>query len=119
MIDPDESLPPTGSNDAQAVIEAHSISKRFGAVQALDDVSMAVGPGEVRALVGENGAGKSTLIKIMTGVYQPDEGELRYRGQRVQFARPRDAQVAGISTIYQEINLVPLLSAREEPLPRP
>ena len=67
-------------------------------------------PGEVQALVGENGAGKSTLIKIMTGVYQPDAGELRYLGERVQFARPRDAQLAGISTIYQEINLVPQLS---------
>ena len=55
----------------------------------------------------------------MTGVYQPDDGELRYGGQPVQFARPRDAQVAGISTIYQEINLVPLLSAAKQPLPRP
>ena len=111
MVDQDEALTPPGSSEPRAAFEARSISKRFGAVQALDDVSMAVRPGEVRALVGENGAGKSTLIKIMTGVYQPDEGELHYEGQRVQFARPRDAQMAGISTIYQEINLVPLLSA--------
>ncbi len=95
------------------VFEARSISKRFAAVQALDDVSMALRPGEVRALVGENGAGKSTLIKIMTGVYQLDEGELIYGGARVSFARPRDAQTAGISTIYQEINLVPLMSAAQ------
>jgi ribose transport system ATP-binding protein len=74
---------------------------------------MELRPGEVRALVGENGAGKSTLIKIMTGVYQPDSGDLYYRGERVHFARPRDAQIAGISTIYQEINLVPQMSAAQ------
>jgi galactofuranose transport system ATP-binding protein len=95
------------------VFEARGIDKRFSAVQALDDVSMELRPGEVRALVGENGAGKSTLIKIMTGVYQPDRGELYYLGERVHFARPRDAQVAGISTIYQEINLVPQMSAAQ------
>jgi monosaccharide-transporting ATPase len=98
---------------AAPVFEARAISKRFGPVQALDDVSMSLTPGEVRALVGENGAGKSTLIKIMTGVYRPDAGELVYRDERVQFARPRDAQVAGISTIYQEINLVPSMSAAQ------
>jgi ribose transport system ATP-binding protein len=95
------------------VFDARHIDKRFAAVQALDDVSMELRASEVRALVGENGAGKSTLIKIMTGVYQPDRGELYYQGQRVQFARPRDAQVAGISTIYQEINLVPQMSAAQ------
>lgn len=67
-------------------------------------------PGEVHALVGENGAGKSTLIKIVTGVHQPDEGRILYRGEEVAFARPLDAQAAGISTIYQEVNLVPSLS---------
>ena len=71
---------------------------------------MALRAGEVRALVGENGAGKSTLIKVLTGVHQPDSGEITYRGVPVRFARPRDAQAAGISTIYQEVNLVPLLS---------
>src|SRR6185436_17266322 len=84
------------------VFEARSVSKRFGPVQALDDVSISLQPGEVRALVGENGAGKSTLIKIMTGVYRPDDGILVYQGEQVSFARPRDAQLAGISTIYQE-----------------
>lgn len=101
------------ANAASPIFEARSVFKRFAAVQALDDVSMALKPGEVRALVGENGAGKSTLIKIMTGVYQPDGGELRYAGRRVHFAKPRDAQIAGISTIYQEINLVPLMSAAQ------
>ena len=100
----------------QAVPEARRPALRR---QALDDVSLAVRAGEVHALVGENGAGKSTLIKVMTGVYQPDEGELAYLGQPVTFARPRDAQAAGISTIYQEINLVPLLSVATQPVPGP
>ena len=92
------------------VLEVDAVSKRFAGVVALDEVSMALRPGEVHALVGENGAGKSTLIKVMTGVHQPDEGQVRYLGQPVTFTRPRDAQAAGISTIYQEVNLVPLLS---------
>ena len=92
------------------VLEVRDVSKRFLGVVALDRVSLALRPGEVHALVGENGAGKSTLIKVMTGVYQPDQGETVYLGQPVIFTRPRDAQAAGISTIYQEVNLVPLRS---------
>jgi ribose transport system ATP-binding protein len=92
------------------VLEVRGITKRFGGVLALDDVSMDLRPGEVHALVGENGAGKSTLIKIMTGVHQPDAGELFFLGEAARFPRPRDAQAAGISTIYQEVNLVPQLS---------
>jgi ribose transport system ATP-binding protein len=95
---------------ATPVLEARGMSKRFGPIVALDDVSMDLHAGEVHALVGENGAGKSTLIKVMTGVHQPDAGELVFGGEVVRFARPRDAQVAGVSTIYQEINLVPQLS---------
>jgi ribose transport system ATP-binding protein len=92
------------------VLETHEVSKRFPGVLALDRVSMSVGPGEVHALVGENGAGKSTLIKVLTGVYRADGGEVRYRGAPVSFGRPLDAQHAGISTIYQEVDLVPLMS---------
>ncbi len=92
------------------VLEAEEVSKRFAGVVALDGVSFALRPGEVHALVGENGAGKSTLIKVLTGVYQPDHGRILYRGDPVTFARPLDAQAAGISTIYQEVNLIPLLS---------
>ena len=88
----------------------HGVAKRFAGAIALEDVSMTLRAGEARALVGENGAGKSTLIKVLTGVHQPDSGEITYRGVPVEFARPRDAQAAGISTIYQEVNLVPLLS---------
>ena len=93
-----------------ALLEVAGVSKTFPGVRALDQVSFALQPGEVHALVGENGAGKSTLIKVLTGVYRPDSGELRYRGEPVQFGSPMDAQRAGISTIYQEVNLVPLMS---------
>ena len=92
------------------LLEVAGVSKTFPGVRALDDVSFALQPGEVHALVGENGAGKSTLIKVLTGVYRPDEGELRYQGAPVAFDTPLAAQRAGISTIYQEVNLVPLMS---------
>jgi ribose transport system ATP-binding protein len=94
-------------------VEVSNVSKRFGAIVALDQVSLQVLPGEVHALVGENGAGKSTLIKVITGVYRPDAGEVRYLGRPVSFARPLDAQAAGISTTFQELNLVPQLSVTE------
>jgi monosaccharide-transporting ATPase len=94
----------------EPVLEVRAVTKRFPGVRALDAVSTTVLPGEVHALVGENGAGKSTLIKVLTGVYQADEGEVVYRGTPVRFGRPLDAQRAGISTIYQEVNLVPLMS---------
>jgi ribose transport system ATP-binding protein len=91
-------------------LEVEAVTKRFVGVLALDDVSLSLSAGRVHALVGENGAGKSTLIKIMTGVYRPDEGRVRYRGDVVEFGGPRDAQAAGISTIYQELNLVGTMS---------
>ncbi|SEL83516.1 sugar ABC transporter ATP-binding protein [Nonomuraea pusilla] len=92
------------------VLEAKGISKRFPGVLALDGVSLALHPGEVHALVGENGAGKSTLIKVFTGVYAPDGGELSFQGRPAAFGTPLEAQRAGISTIYQEVNLVPMMS---------
>ncbi|MCT2587837.1 sugar ABC transporter ATP-binding protein [Actinophytocola gossypii] len=94
----------------EAVLAATSIGKRFPGVVALSDVDLTLRAGEVHALVGENGAGKSTLIKVLTGVYTPDDGTLEYLGERKRFARPLDAQAAGISTVYQEVNLVPLQS---------
>jgi monosaccharide-transporting ATPase len=93
-----------------ALLEVVDVTKEFPGVRALDGVSFALRPGEVHALVGENGAGKSTLIKVLTGVYQADGGELRCRGEPVRFGTPVDAQRAGISTIYQEVNLIPLMS---------
>ncbi len=95
------------------ILDVRDVTRRFPGVVALDRVSLQLLPGEVHALVGENGAGKSTLIKVLTGVYAPDEGKILYRGQPVSFARPLDAQAAGISTIYQEVNLVPLLSVAQ------
>jgi ribose transport system ATP-binding protein len=94
-------------------LEVRRVTKRFPGVLALDDVSFELRPGEVHALVGENGAGKSTLIKVITGVYRPDEGQVLFNGEVVSFADPRESQAAGISTIYQEINLIPLLSVAQ------
>ncbi|MBO0515724.1 sugar ABC transporter ATP-binding protein [Streptomyces beijiangensis] len=92
------------------MLTVSGLTKVFPGARALDGVDFAAESGEVHALIGENGAGKSTLIKVLTGVYRPDEGEVTYRGKPVRFATPLDAQHAGISTIYQEVNLVPLLS---------
>jgi monosaccharide-transporting ATPase len=100
----------TDRTDTGPVLEAKGISKTFPGVKALQDVSVSLRGGEVHALVGENGAGKSTLIKLLTGVYQLDAGQLLHHGRPVSFANPRAAQDAGISTIYQEVNLVPLQS---------
>ncbi len=95
------------------ILEVRGVTKRFPGVLALDDVSFGLGTGEVHALVGENGAGKSTLIKVVTGVHRPDEGEIFFAGGRVSFASPREAQEAGISTIYQDTNLVSLRSVAQ------
>ena len=95
---------------AEPVLSTVGVSKSFTGVRALQGVDFSLAPGEIHALVGENGAGKSTLIKVLTGVYVPDGGEVRLAGTPVHFTRPADAQSAGISTIYQEVNLVPLLS---------
>ncbi|MFI8288235.1 sugar ABC transporter ATP-binding protein [Streptomyces sp. NPDC085614] len=100
----------TEPSAAPTVLEARGVGKRFPGVVALDDVSFTLRAGETHALVGENGAGKSTLIKVLTGVHRPDSGELLLSGAPVHFTRPFEAQQAGISTIYQEVNLVPLMS---------
>jgi D-xylose transport system ATP-binding protein len=89
----------------QPVLEIDGISKRFGAVQALSDVSLRVDAGEVVALVGDNGAGKSTLVKAIAGVNPADSGHIRWKGESVQIARPADAQNLGIATIYQDLAL--------------
>ncbi|MFL6127142.1 sugar ABC transporter ATP-binding protein [Actinophytocola sp.] len=94
----------------EPILTATAIGKRFPGVVALSEVDLTLHAGEVHALVGENGAGKSTLIKVLTGVYQPDDGTLRYRGEPAVFGSPMAAQQAGIATVYQEVNLVPLRS---------
>src|SRR5690606_1981578 len=95
------------------VVEMTGITIRFPGVLALDGVDFALRPGEVHSLMGENGAGKSTLIKALTGVYPIDAGEITVAGRRSVFATTADAQRAGISTVYQEVNLCPNLSVGE------
>ncbi len=92
-------------NDAAPLLEARSVSKRFGGVHALENVSFHVAPGEVVALAGDNGAGKSTLIKIISGVFRPDDGALVYQGSPTVFENPHDARARGIETIYQDLAL--------------
>lgn len=93
------------SDLGRPLLEAKGITKKFGGVLALDRVNFAVSAGEVVALAGDNGAGKSTLIKIISGVYPADGGELTYNGARVTFANPHDARDRGIETIYQDLAL--------------
>lgn len=95
------------------IIEMKHISKRFDATQALDDVSFTLYPGEVHALIGENGAGKSTLIKILTGIYQPDQGEVLLEGRPIRVGNSQDAQGYGIAAIYQEPMVFPDLNVAE------
>lgn len=95
------------------ILEMKSISKIFPGVRALDHVDFSVRHGEVHALMGENGAGKSTLIKILTGIYQKDDGEMIFNGQNISPKSALQAQQHGISTIYQELNLIPYLSVSE------
>jgi len=95
------------------VLKATSISKTFGGIKALDDVSLEIFAGKVNAIVGENGAGKSTLMKILSGVYQEYEGQIFLDGLQVSFANPKEAQNNGIAIIHQELNLIPYLSVAE------
>jgi len=97
----------------QPLLQMRGIHKTFPGVKALDDVSLEVGPAEVVALVGENGAGKSTLIKILSGCYRADAGEIHFDGRRLGRFTPQQAQQFGISVIYQEFNLAPPLSVAE------
>ncbi len=89
------------------IISAVSVSKNYGATRALNEVSVAINPGEVHALVGENGAGKSTLAKILAGAVEPSSGHLQVAGVPVRFVRPRDALRAGIAIVQQELALLP------------
>ncbi|EKS70819.1 ABC transporter [Burkholderia sp. SJ98] len=95
------------------VLELRGIDKRFAGVHALQDVNLALYPGEVHALMGQNGAGKSTLIKVLTGVVSLDAGEILLEGRAIHPDSPLDAQKLGISTVYQEVNLCPNLSVAE------
>ncbi|MBN2393891.1 MAG: sugar ABC transporter ATP-binding protein [Anaerolineae bacterium] len=94
-------------------LELKDITKRFSTVEVLHGVSFNLRPGEVHALLGENGAGKSTLVKVVTGVHQPDGGEIYLNGEQVHFNDPRESREAGIAAIYQELSLFPDLDVAE------
>ncbi|WP_329009332.1 sugar ABC transporter ATP-binding protein [Micromonospora rifamycinica] len=100
-------------SDRHPVLTMTAISKIFPGVRALDGVDLRLFPGEVHALMGENGAGKSTLIKVLTGVYGTDSGTITLDGDEVSFSGPMQATAAGVSTVYQEVNLLPNLSVAE------
>ena len=95
------------------VLEMRGVCKAFPGVVALDGVDLTLHAGDVHMLLGENGAGKSTLMKILSGAYRKDAGEIRIDGQPVEIGSPRDALALGIRVIYQELNLVPQLSVAE------
>ena len=94
----------------EPIIRARNVTKLFGRIIALNDVSFDVYPGEVTCLLGDNGAGKSTLIKLFSGVHQPDQGEIIFEGKEVHFPSPREPRAVGIATVYQDLALVPMLS---------
>ena len=94
-------------------VELRNISKSFGGIAALKDVTFKVMPGEIHALVGENGAGKSTLMKILSGAYTKDSGKIFIDGAEVQIRNTHDSKKLGIGIIYQEFSLVPELSVAE------
>jgi simple sugar transport system ATP-binding protein len=101
---------PSSGSGASGLLEARDVSKYFGSVNALQDISLKVSAGEVTCVLGDNGAGKSTLIKILSGVHRPDKGELMMEGEVVNFANPREARAAGIATVFQDLATVPLMS---------
>jgi simple sugar transport system ATP-binding protein len=101
---------PEATDKRTAMLEVRSICKYFGSVNALENINLAVYPGEVTCVLGDNGAGKSTLIKILSGVHVPDKGEVFYDGEQVRFNGPRDARSRGIATVFQDLATVPLMS---------
>jgi simple sugar transport system ATP-binding protein len=92
------------------LIRAEGVSKRFGGVTALENVTFEAHAGEVTCLLGDNGAGKSTLIRLLSGVFEPTAGRLLFAGEEIRLASPRDALARGIATVHQDLALVPLLS---------
>jgi simple sugar transport system ATP-binding protein len=99
-----------GVADGAPLLEVRGVAKYFGSVNALQGISLKVYAGEVTCVLGDNGAGKSTLIKILSGVFQPDEGEFLMEGQPLALAGPREARHHGIATVFQDLATVPLMS---------
>ena len=100
-------------NKTDIALQMQGISKSFGPVQALSDVSFTVRAGTVHALVGENGAGKSTLMKILAGVHRPDKGSIKIQEKSYTFDKPEQALAAGVSMIYQDLDLAEHLTVAE------
>ena len=94
-------------------VELHNMQKSFAGIPVLKEVNFSLRKGEVHALMGGNGAGKSTLMKILTGVYRRDSGDLFVNGERHEFLSPRDSEAAGIAMIFQELSLVPTLTVAQ------
>src|ERR1700730_4344670 len=113
MIEPRELAEHDLSEPTPAFIEMLGISKRFGGVRALNNVDFTVRPAEIHCLAGENGCGKSTLIKILAGVYAPDEGKIVVDRQTHSHLSPAASQRAGVQIIYQDLSLFPNLSVAE------
>lgn len=103
----------TAEPSVAPILEVRGITKHFDGVQALRGIDLEVRPGEIHALLGENGAGKSTLIKIITGLYQQDQGEVLVAGEAVDFANVRAAHRTGVVALYQELSIVPTISVAE------
>ncbi len=99
----------TMNTQSVSLIEVQNVSKSFGSVVALKDISMKVNAGEVMCLLGDNGAGKSTLIKILSGVHRPSDGHYMVEGKEARFSSPRDALSAGIATVFQDLAMIPLM----------
>ncbi len=98
------------SANGKPLLEIKGVSKYFGTVVAIKEISMFVRAGEVTCLLGDNGAGKSTLIKTLSGVHKPDEGEYVFEDEKMSLSSPRDALERGIATVYQDLAMIPLLS---------
>jgi simple sugar transport system ATP-binding protein len=100
----------TDGNGARPLVEVKGVSKNFGRIEALRNVDFRLGHAEVLGLLGDNGAGKSTMIKILTGLFPPDKGEIRWEGEPVHFHSPRDAYDIGVATVYQDLAIVDLMA---------
>jgi len=100
-------------NDTQPILQMRGINKTFSGVSALSAANISIMPGEVHAIIGQNGAGKSTLIKVLNGAHKQDSGEILFQSEQVDYQSPHEAQMAGISTIFQEINLIGYRSVTE------
>ncbi|MEC8482260.1 MAG: ATP-binding cassette domain-containing protein, partial [Pseudomonadota bacterium] len=112
-----EAMPTSGvspqAQSSEYVLEVVDVRKEFPGVLALDNVQLKIRPGTVHALMGENGAGKSTLMKVIAGIYQPDQGEVRLRGEPVTLETPLKAQESGVAMIHQELLLMNSMTVSE------